>query len=148
MEHMTLPNRTMNLLVSDERNVGLRQMVAAMANALITSADDYQTGNTAVKDLKAVAPTYRQLAKGDTAQIISASWSAGGIMILCALPIAFMSAFYGERLIRDRAGGMRVHLFVSSLKRVQYYIGNFGVDFLVYLPVAILTPILLVCFRF
>ena len=35
-------------------------------------------------------------------------------MILCALPIAFMSAFYGERLIRDRAGGMRVHLFVSA----------------------------------
>ena len=35
------------------------QMVAAMANAPITSADDYQTGNTAVKD-QAVVPTYRQ----------------------------------------------------------------------------------------
>ena len=34
MEHMTLPNRTMNLLVSDERNVGLRQMVAAMATLI------------------------------------------------------------------------------------------------------------------
>ena len=93
-------------------------------------------------------PTYQQLPKGKTAKINTAQWSSGGIMVLAALPIAFMSAFYGERLVRDRVGGMRVHLFVSSLRRVQYYAGNFLVDFALYLPVAILTPLLLLCFQF
>ena len=75
-------------------------------------------------------PTYQQLRKGKTAKINTAQWTSGGIMVLAALPIAFMSALYGERLVRDRVGGMRVHLFVSSLRRVQYYAGNFIVDFM------------------
>ena len=68
--------------------------------------------------------------------------------ILVAIPIAYMSAMYGEQLVRDRAGGNRVHLFVSSVKLSQYYVANFLVDFLAYLPVMILTPILLLCFQF
>ena len=43
---------------------------------------------------------------------------------------------------------MRVHLFVSSLRRVQYYAGNFIVDFMLYIPVAVLTPLLLLAFQF
>ncbi len=122
------------LLVSD-KSKKLREMVAALTNALPS------TNSSTV-------PTYKELPKGNTAQIQAAAWGSGGIMVLCALPIAFMSAFYGERLIRDRVGGNRVHLFVSSLRRTQYYAGNFIVDCLIFLPVAVLTPILLVCFQF
>ena len=136
---------TMITMFTSDISRSLREMFAAV-----------QTAETLARSSKEAAlsqhllsvPTYQQLPKGTTAVVNSAEWKSGGIMILAALPIAFMSAFYGERLVRDRVGGMRVHLFVSSLRRTQYYVGNFLVDFMLYLPVAILTPILLLCFQF
>ena len=132
-------------LYTSDKSRNLREMYAATQSAM-TLASSSKNSKESTKLLS--IPTYQQLPKGNTAQINAAAWGSGGIMILAALPIAFMSAFYGERLVRDRAGGMRVHLFVSSLRRVQYYAGNFLVDFALYLPVAILTPVLLLCFQF
>jgi len=132
-------------LYTSDTSRNLREMYAATQSAVTLAASTKSASNSI--NLLSI-PTYQQLPKGDTAIVNAAAWSSGGIMILAALPIAFMSAFYGERLVRDRVGGMRVHLFVSSLRRVQYYAGNFLVDFALYLPVAILTPLLLLCFQF
>jgi ABC-type multidrug transport system ATPase subunit len=138
------PPIAITIFVSDVSN-SLREMFAAVQSAetLARSPLDAESSQHLLS-----IPTYQQLPKGTTAVVNAAEWGSGGVMILAALPIAFMSAFYGERLVRDRAGGMRVHLFVSSLRRTQYYAGNFLVDFAFYLPVAVLTPILLVCFQF
>ena len=139
-------------LLTSSTSRSLREMFAATQSAWALSQQrETRVKSDAAKDddnYMLSIPTYQQLRKGKTAKINTAQWSSGGIMVLAALPIAFMSALYGERLVRDRVGGMRVHLFVSSLRRVQYYAGNFIVDFMLYLPVAILTPVLLLGFGF
>lgn len=117
--------------------------------------------------------SYEQLPKGPTAVVNPSEWSSGGIMVLAAIPIAFMSAFYGEALVRDRyclvfncafqlcpsscsiivnpihfrVDGNRVHLFVSSVTRWQYYLSYLLVDLIMFIPVAILVPVLLLAFQ-
>jgi ABC-type multidrug transport system ATPase subunit len=120
---------------ADSDEIKLRETIALIQNSMVPTE-------------KQCTPAYLPLAKGDTVQVNAAEWSSGGIMILAALPIAFMSAYYGEQLVRDRAGGNRIHLFVSSLRRTQYYVGAFLSDFSTYWPVAVLTPLLLFAFQF
>ncbi len=51
-------------------------------------------------------------------------------------------------MVSDRAGGNRVHLLVSSLGVTQYYAAALVVDLVVYLPIMVLTPLLLLAFQF
>ena len=91
--------------------------------AMVTNAGLQVGGKTAVK------PAYNELAKGDSAKVNAVAWGAGGLMILISSSFAYLSAFYSEGMARDRILFRRVHLFVSSMGRPQYYMSRFIADF-------------------
>ena len=93
-------------------------------------------------------PTYQMLAKGTTATTNAAAWGAGGLMIVIAMVFAYLSALFTESMARDRVEGKRVHLFVSSMGRNQYYAGHFAADLVSMLVPLVLTPAIMACFGF
>ena len=110
--------------------------------ALVTNAGADFGGNAVP------VPTMKELAKGPTAKINAAAWGAGGIMIIISMVFAYLSALFAENMARGRVQGHRVHLFVSSMGRVQYYMGHFVADTLSILVPLLLTPAIMAAFGF
>ena len=97
---------------------------------------------------QSVTPTYVEMEKGPSAQMNAVAWGAGGLMIIISSAFAYLSAFYSEGMARDRILNRRVHLFVSSMGRPQYYMGRFIADFVSLLIPLLLTPIIMAMFAF
>jgi len=123
---------------------------------LNASDDDYSytreigamVTNAGMRDGGWSTPTYTELPKGNTVQVNASSWGAGGIMIIISSVFAYLSALYSENMARTRIKGQRVHLFVSSMGRLQYYAGFFLADTLSILIPLIMTPVILYIFGF
>merc|ERR1711871_810888 len=91
-------------------------------------------------------PTLKELAKGNTARVNAAAWGSGGVMIFVSMIFSYLSALFAENMARGRIEGHRVHLFVSSMGRLQYYMGHFVADALSLMLPLLLTPGIMAAF--
>ena len=69
-------------------------------------------------------------------------------MIIISSIFSYLSALYSENMARTRLKGQRLHLFLSSVGRVRYYMGFFLADTLSILVPLVMTPIALYIFGF
>ena len=129
-------NIMLNVSDFDSSNQYSRQLASLVTNAGLPAGS------------QPVISTYQELPKGSTAAFKSGSWGAGGIMIIVSSVFAYMPALFCENMARTRLTGQRVHLFVSSMSRKNFYAGFFVADCVSLLVPLVLTPILMAAFGF